>query len=221
MPLDVSDELVVATHQPDLFPHTGFWYKMGHADIFDLAVHDQFQVKGYQRRVTMRGHWASVRLLDPHRRPIVEMRVDPEAGGDLWDVIRGRYKGSRFWASRQLMVHGWLEKAFVNDQLWKVNTSLIKSVAEYLSMDAQLVPAEPQNLQGAARVAERVARLGGTVYLSGMGARAYMDDDDPEFVSRGIQIRWSGHQHTTGDSILTALFDDEAPLDTVMKELEP
>ena len=221
MSLDGSDEVVVATHQPDLFPHTGFWFKMAHTDIFDLAVHDQFQVKGYQRRVTMRGHWASVRLLDPHRRPIVEMKVDPDAGSDLWNVIRGRYEGSRFWASRQLMVHDWMEKAFVNDYLWEVNTSLIESVAEYLSMDARLVPSEPQTLQGAARVAERVARLGGNVYLSGTGARAYMEDDDPDFVSRGIKIRWSTHQHTTGDSILTALFDDANPRDTVMKEAEP
>lgn len=220
MSLDASDEVVVATHQPDLFPHTGFWYKMAHSNIFDLAVHDQFQVKGYQRRVTMRGHWASVRLLDPHRSPIVDMKVDPDAGSQLWDVIKGRYKGSRFWAERQLMVHEWLEKAFVRDRLWVVNTSLIQSVAEYLTMDARLVPAEPQTLEGAARVAERVAWHGGTVYLSGTGARAYMTDDDPEFASRGIQIRWSKHQHTTGDSILTSLFDDPSPRDTVMKEAE-
>ena len=45
----------MAGHQPDLFPYTGFWYKMAHTDIFDLAVHDQFQERGYQRRVNMAG----------------------------------------------------------------------------------------------------------------------------------------------------------------------
>jgi hypothetical protein len=215
------DEVVVASHQPDLLPHTGFWYKMAHADIFDLALHDQFQLRGYQRRVTMRGQWASVRLLQKRAYcPIVDLKVDPDAGSRLWDVIRGRYEGSRFWAPRQLMVHDWLEKAFVNDRLWMVNTSLIQSVADYLELDAVLAPDEPQELQGAARVAARVAQLGGGVYLSGTGARAYMDENDEAFLSRGITIRWSRHQHTTGDSILTALFDDEVPLDTVLKEAE-
>jgi hypothetical protein len=195
---------------------------MAHADIFDLAVHDQFQERGYQRRVMMRGKWASMPLSQMHRQgPIFDLKVSPEAGGHLWDVIRGRYGASRFWAARQLMVHDWLEKAFVDDRLWVVNTSLIESVAEYLSIDALLVPAAPQELRGAARVAERVARLGGNVCLSGTGGRAYMDEEDAEFLSRGIRIRWSQHQLTTGDSILTALFDDKAPLDTVMKEVEP
>jgi hypothetical protein len=221
MSLDGRDEVVVASHQPDLFPHTGFWYKMAHSNIFDLALHDQFQMKGYQRRVTMRGHWASVRLLQKKAYcPIIDLKVDAAAGSSLWDVIRGRYESSRFWSARQLTVHDWLEKAFVNDHLWMVNTSLIQSVAEYLSMDARLVPDEPQKLKGAARVAERVAQLGGNVYLSGTGARAYMDEDDAEFLSRDIRIRWSRHQHTTGDSILTALFDDKSPRDTVMKEVE-
>ena len=222
MSVDAKDEVVVAGHQPDLFPYTGFWFKMAHADIFDLSVHDQFQSRGYQRRVMMRGQWASVPLSQTHRQgPIVDLRVTPEAGGHLWDVIRGRYVSSRFWAARQEMVHEWLEKAFVDDRLWVVNTSLIASVAEYLSIDTPLVPAEPQELTGAARVAERVARLGGNVCLSGTGGRAYMDEEDAEFSSRGITIRWSRHALTTGDSILTALFDDEVPRDTVMKEVEP
>lgn len=221
MQVNGSEEVVVSGHQPDLFPYTGFWYKMAHADIFDLAVHDQFQERGYQRRVMMRGQWASVPLSQAHRQgPIVDLRVTPEAGSRLWDVIRGRYVGSRFWAARQAMVQDWLEKAFVDDRLWAVNTSLIGSVAEYLSIDTPLVPAEPQELTGAARVAERVARLGGTVCLSGTGGRAYMGEDDEAFASRGITIRWSRHALTTGDSILTAVFDDVSPRDTVMKEVE-
>lgn len=222
MSVDGKDDVVVAGHQPDLFPYTGFWYKMAHADLFDLAIHDQFQARGYQRRVTMRNQWASVPLAQAHRQgPIVDLRVTPEAGDHLWDVIRGRYVGSRFWAARHEVVHDWLQKAFVDDRLWVINASLIASVAKYLSIDTPVVPAEPQELTGAARVAERVARLGGTVCLAGTGGKAYMAEEDEEFSSRGIRIRWSRHALTTGDSILTALFDDETPLDTVLKEVHP
>lgn len=214
------NEVVVASHQPDLFPHTGFWYKLAKSDVFDLAIHDQFQLEGYQRRVKMRGHWASVRLHEKKTYcPITDLQVHEEAGDRLWNMIRGRYEGSKYWAARQLEVRGWVEKAFVFDHLWMVNTSLIQSTAEWLGLDSMLSPSvAPQELQGAARVAERVQRLGGSVYLSGSGARAYMDEQDPEFVGRGIRIEWSKHRHTTADSILTPIFDDLDPMETVMLE---
>lgn len=215
-------DLIVASHQPDLFPHTGFWYKFAKADVFDLAIHDQFQLEGYQRRVKMRGNWAAVRLLQKKTYcPITDLEVHPEAGERLWDMIRGRYEGSKFWRDRQDMVHGWLEKAFVYDQLWMVNTSLLQSTADWLGLDPMMVPAQPQELQGAERVAERVARLGGTVYLSGAGAAAYMDKEDAAFASRGIRIEWSKHRHTTSDSILTPIFDDLHPMERVMLETVP
>ena len=62
--------------------------------------------------------------------------------------------------------------AFINDHLWMVNTSLIHSVADYLDLGAVLVQDEPQELKGSARVAGRVAQLGGNVYLSGTGCRS-------------------------------------------------
>lgn len=212
-------DLIVASHQPDLFPHTGFWYKFAKADVFDLAIHDQFQLEGYQRRVKMRGHWAGVMLQEKKTYcPIVDLNVHPEAGDRLWNMIRGRYEGSKFWKDRKDLVQSWVEKAFIFDKLWMVNTSLLSSTADWLGLDPMMVPADPQELQGAERVAERVARLGGSVYLSGVGARAYMDDKDDAFEMRGIRIEWSKHRHTTADSILTPIFDEKHPMDVVMLE---
>ena len=51
--------MIVAIHQPDLLPYSGFWFKMATCDTFVLAVHDQVQKHGYQRRVRMRGTWVS------------------------------------------------------------------------------------------------------------------------------------------------------------------
>ena len=118
--------------------------------------HDQFQLRGYQRRVTMRGQWASMHLLKKKAYcPIVDLRVAPAAEHRLWNVIRSRYEGSRFWTPRHLRVREWLEKAFINDHLWMVNTSLIHSAADYLDLGALLVQDEPQELKGAARAHDR------------------------------------------------------------------
>lgn len=53
----------VTIHQPGLLTYSGFWYKMAVSDAFVVSRHDQFQKQGYQRRVRMRGTWASHRLV--------------------------------------------------------------------------------------------------------------------------------------------------------------
>ena len=53
----------VTIHQPDLLPYCGFWFKMATCDAFIVAVHDQFQKHGYQRRVKMRDAWCSHQLV--------------------------------------------------------------------------------------------------------------------------------------------------------------
>ena len=88
----------VAIHQPDLLPYSGFWYKMIHSDVFILAVHDQFQKHGYQRRVTMRGRWAS-HILEgkPALIPIEDVVVREGWQRHLTNVIRGRYSAARYF----------------------------------------------------------------------------------------------------------------------------
>jgi predicted metal-dependent phosphoesterase TrpH len=113
-----------------------------------------------------------------------------------------------------------MEMAFTFDKLWLVNTVLIEGIATYLGIERPMHLNGLQTEHGAERVAERVQNAGGTVYLSGPGAMAYMQENDPHFASKGIEVRWSKHQHTTGDSILTALFDDAEPLATVLKEVD-
>ena len=91
----------VTIHQPDLLPYSGFWYKMVNVDRFVLAVHDQFQKHGYQRRVTMRGTWCSHRLVGkPSLVPINEVSVADGWQQRLSDAVRGRYSGARHFDTR-------------------------------------------------------------------------------------------------------------------------
>lgn len=220
----MREELIVASHQPDLLPHTGFWYKMANCDVFDLAVHDQFQLHGYQRRVKMRGHWAMVKLWEKRTYcPITELVVHPDAEQQLWDQIRGRYQGSKLWKSREDMVRHWLAVAFKHELLFQVNHDLILSVKDFLGLDTEIkfAPWQDPDVKAGERVAQRVELLGGTAYLSGTGARAYMHADDLCWERRGIGVRWSEHVPETGDSILTPLFDHEDVLSVVTRERYP
>ena len=89
--------MILTAHQPDLLPYSGFWYKMAVADQFDLAVYDQFQTRGYQRRVRMRGMWASLPVQAASSgTPINEIRLANGALTDLISIIHCRYRYSLY-----------------------------------------------------------------------------------------------------------------------------
>ena len=163
----------MAIHQPDLLPYSGFWFKMARADTFVVAVHDQFQKHGYQRRVRMRETWVSHQLIGkPALCPISEVVVQPGWQGRLVDAIRGRYATARYWRERGPALCAGIE-ACSGESLVDVNVALIELVRPLLGITTPLVVTEPPVGQGVDRLIEVVTAVGGTSYLSGTGGRAY------------------------------------------------
>lgn len=209
--------MLLAAHQPDLLPWTGFWHKMWRAEVFDLAIYDQFQDRGYQRRVQMRGGWASVPLRGkPKLCPISEVRVAPEAVHVLCDLIAGRYRDAPFWRERGPEVLQLVHKAAEHERLWLFNLELILGVREMLQISTPVAIGRPLQNRGTDGLVELCRYYGAQTYLSGTGGKAYLD----ESVMKGwqIDVLWSKHQSWTGDSILTTLFDKEEPMAWVMAQ---
>jgi hypothetical protein len=207
---------MLAAHQPDLFPYTGFWHKMAQATVFDIAAWDQFQRKGYQRRVMMGGTWASVRVdgatLDGR---IVDVALAADAAGELKHTIIGRYRGSRFWKQRNGVVLDALEAATQHRKLWLFNFELILSVKSYLGIGTPVALAGPLTKTGTDGLVELCERYNSTVYLSGAGGRDYMDE---AVMNRaGIGVAWSRHNPWTSDSILTTVFEQSDPMNWVRR----
>jgi WbqC-like protein family len=216
--------VVIAAHQPDLLPYSGFWYKMAKADIFDVKIWDQFVDRGYQRRVQMREKWVSLPLVRSSTTdPIVTRRLKPEAAGFLADEIANRYvKGRRkppFWDAYGPRICDEI-LSIRTDQLWDFNLQLIVLVRDILGIETPLALSRPvaPGLRGSAGLISVLDsfRMPKT-YLSGTGARAYMGDCR-EFVEADIPVVWSRHQPVTGDSILSVIFDYEDPLAVVLAE---
>jgi len=218
----------VTIHQPDLLPYSGFWFKMATTDRFVIAVHDQFQKHGYQRRVTMRDAWCSHQLVGkPSLIPINEVRVAPGWQDRLADVIRGRYTGSRHFASRGRELLEGIAAIEVDERgdgarLDEVNVALIHVVRRMLGLETELVFTDPPAGRGIDRLIEQVTLVGGTSYLSGQGGAAYLGEHAEEhFAEHGIRLEWSDHLASTGDSIVSVLMDDDDPMASVMRRQPP
>lgn len=210
--------MIVAVHQPDLLPYSGFWFKMATSDAFVLAVHDQFQKHGYQRRVAMRGSWCSHRLVGkPALVPITAVAVAEGWQEHLAGVIVGRYAGSRHFPTRGRDLVDRV-RAATGTTLVEVNVALIEIVRDLLGITTPLVVTDPPVRAGLERLVEQVSSVGGDIYLSGTGGAAYLGEDAAQrFAQAGIELRWSAHEMTTGDSIVTVLMDEDDPLEVVLR----
>ncbi|WP_148615349.1 WbqC family protein [Nocardioides rubriscoriae] len=218
---------VYAAHQPDLLPYSGFWHKMDKADLFDVKIWDQYNRKGYQRRVTMRGFWVTLPLVKGSDVvPIATRQLAPGATGHLADEIVKRYtsNGPRppYWDKYGPMICDEIV-SIRTDLLWELNFRLILLVRDILGIQTPLTFSRParSDLRGPAGIVSVMQAFPGPLeYLSGTGARAYMGDCH-DFTEAGIPVIWSRHRATTGDSILSVLFDHEDPMGVVRAEHEP
>jgi hypothetical protein len=210
--------MILTTHQADLLPYSGFWFKMAKADLFDLKIYDQFQARGYQRRVAMRGTWASVPVIgNPSRARICDVRIRPdEAATVLKDQIAGRYRGSRNWDTVGKVLMDMIDD-IRTEHLWQFNLSLILGVRELLGITTPISIALPPEGRGSVGLVSVLRRYNADAYLAGQGGRAYMGDC-AEFTEAGIEVLWSAHRPVTGDSIVTVLMDYDDPMSVVLAE---
>jgi hypothetical protein len=206
----------VAVHQPDLLPWSGFWFKMINCDRFVVAVHDQLQKHWVQRRVTMRGTWVTLPLVGkPRLVPITEVEVKDGWQQHLADSIRGRYVGARHWRTRGPDLLDRIT-AVEGDRLAAINLALIDVVRDLLDIRTEVVVPPPPTATGVDRVIEQCETAGATSYLSGAGARGYIDAAaEQRFRDRGIELVWSDHRKTTGDSVVTLLMDYDDPMEVI------
>jgi hypothetical protein len=207
---------VLAAHQPDLLPYTGFWYKLLHADMFDLAIWDQINWKGYTARVRMRGDWVSLPVVQrASAMRICDVRLHTDAIDSLFRTVRGRYQGAPFWRERSDWLLNLIDTSR-SEKLWQVNLSLILGIRDWLGITTPIclapAPTEPKT----SGIAELCTRYRTFDYLAGAGSREYLDE---QYLREcAIKTHWSAHEAWTGDSILTTLFYKEDPMAWVRRE---
>jgi hypothetical protein len=213
--------MIISSHQPDLLPYSGFFYKMAKADIFDLKLFDQFVQRGYQRRVKMRGDWVSIPIVEsPWKTPIYDIRIYPDKARELLHrMVVGRYCGAPYWKQRSDEVLGLID-SLNTDKLWHFNFDLILGMRDVLGIKTPLSVAVPSVGGKSAGLVSVLQRYPAPLtYLSGTGARVYMGDC-AEFTEAGITVEWSRHEPVTEDSVLSLLFDYPDPMEMVLRETQ-
>jgi hypothetical protein len=193
---------VLASHQPDFLPYSGFFYKMDKAEVFDLAIFDQYTRSGYQRRVTMGGKWVGLEVSHEYdRSPIWQVQYNRASAQKVMDAIYQNYHHLPYYHRYVGEIMHIL--AAGEGILFKLNVELIHTIAAMLGIQVILGVATPLHKPKGHGILELMEHYDMNAYLSGTGAKEYIGD---EFEKANKQIIWSKHQPETGDSILELLF---------------
>lgn len=224
----------VAAHQPNYMPWQGYFNKLANCDVFVLLDNVQLERRGLTHRTRILGHrqgdapWISQSL---KKRAIHEQNILDTQFADLhWvrkhlNTLKTVYGKARHFKE----MYPALESAMlVNEvRLADYNTRLIATVAGLLGIRTPMVRASTLCEGTACNASERLAALtrmvGGDVYLSGQGAKAYNDDN--VFRRHGVKLEYlqfrpapyaqgAAAQFVPNLSVMDALFH-LGPKDTV------
>ena len=186
--------MVVGIHQPDYIPYLGLFYKMSQSDFWVFLDDVQFSSDNFH-------HWNRVKTANGE----VRLKIPVEQHfGDLISAVRTR--DELRWKEKHLKT---LELSYAKAPFFKECYPKLKELilSTYPNLAEQNITINsfiaeqfgilPRNVRGSslsldsakdARVIDICKAVGGDVYLSGNGARAYQVDE--HFTSQGLELRY-------------------------------
>lgn len=193
---------VAVIHQPDFLPYLGFFHRLLHADIFVILDHVQFvsSSRGWTHRdkiKTSRGaQWLTVAVEKcPRDTPINEVRLSKQVN---WrqanlNLLMENYRRAPHFD--EIFTHVETLYASAQERLVDFNLRSIELLMELLGIDIKTVLSSDLSPVGRKNelLLNLLGKIGATTYLSGVGAKDYLD---PELFSRsGIEVIWQQFQH--------------------------
>lgn len=182
------------------FPWVGLLEQVRLADCFVHYDDVQF-ARGFYNRVqvkTVNGiRWLTVPLRDRHRGQTIEqVQVDDQAN---WrqrhhDILRQAYLKAPFRDDMLALVEAVFASA--GPTLGQVARQSVRALAEYFGLSKEKTFENSREIgvpgSGSKRLLEIVLRLNGDTYITGHGARNYLDHE--LFERAGVSVKYMNYQ---------------------------
>ena len=195
--------MIVAIHQPNYIPWLGFFDKILTADVFVFLDHVQFSRGSVENRNRIKTTNGAKWLTQPvHRKdatfpPMNEVELADSTWKNLHlKTISQYYTRANAYAN---FFHR-IQQAYLSTDtknLVDFNIDLIQHIASWLGLTSTFVRASSLEVNGSstALLTNICQVLGADIYLSGIGAKQYLDERVFEEV--GINVIYSNFQHPT------------------------
>jgi len=222
---------LIAIHQPNFAPWPGFWVKYLRSDRFVILDSAQMSWGGVINRVKMdltgSNKWLTVATLRKYNSKINEVVIaNKNYKNILFQKMRESYGNHEYFD----LIHSIIPSHEVF--LFDLNMKIFENIIEILSLpEKEIILFSKLNVKGHKNelLVNVMKEIGETKYLSGDGAKAYLDEKI--FQTNNIEVRFLNYTPTeylneqiqvkTGLSILDLIikFGPNKTKDYLMKEL--
>jgi hypothetical protein len=193
----MTDERLVAIHQPNFLPWLGWFDKLARADVFVLLDSVQFPKKAgtwiNRTQLVVNGDltWATIPVVRSYRGvlPINEMRIDDSRPWrrKLLRTIEQNYRKARYFDEMMPVVSEVIQTS--TDAIADYNEVGLRRLADVLGLDwSRFVRSSGLAATGTSTdlLVALTTEVGGTAYLVGGGAGGYQEDD--KFAQAGLRV---------------------------------
>jgi hypothetical protein len=188
---------IIAVHQPNYIPWPGFFYKILKSDVFVLLDTVQFSRRSFTHRNRVKGSgcniiWLTVPVYKKGRfyQKINEVKINETVNWQKKHLgtLQMNYANAPFFhyyssALQEIYGQNW-------ERLVDLNLELLTFVMDELKIKKKLILASNLAIKGERTelLVSLVKELGGDTYLSGSGARNYIDEE--LFKKEKIRLRY-------------------------------
>jgi len=194
--------LIVACHQPNYLPWLGYFHKMAECDVFVILDDVQFPSRTYTTRATVRDKRGVVRLTLPvhgaqRRQLIKDVRLyEPERTlKKHLKTIERCYSKAPYCSRYMPLIESIL--GVIPDRLLDLNMAFLELVRGTFGISTPLVLSSSLEVGAGVYKTERLIRIcqeiGARVFLSGQGARAYLDEK--LFEAAKVALKYQCFEH--------------------------
>ncbi|HIE29513.1 TPA: hypothetical protein EYP66_19765 [Candidatus Poribacteria bacterium] len=210
--------MILSVHQPQYLPWLGYFHKIDQSDLFVFLDNVQYKKREFQNRNKIKTAdgwmWLTVPVLTKghFQQCINQTLID---NSHPWQTkhfksIQKCYSKAPFFFD----YYDAFEKVYAQkwERLDLLNMHIVKFLMDFLEIKTPcfLESELDVNARGTERIIEICKRLKATVYLSGAGGKAYMNEE--RFEEEGIKLRYQNFTHP----VYSQLYGDFQPYMSVI-----
>lgn len=188
--------MIVAIHQPNYIPWSGYFYKILKSDVFIFLDDAQYTKNSFINRNRIKTPTGEAWLTVPVKASLTDKINEVVYADAQWKKkhiksLEQNYKKAPFFEHYASDLWEIINQE--NDHLYILNIALISYIAEQLSASCRFMLASefPSEEKSDLRLIELVQRNKGTHYLSGRGGANYQDENN--FTAQGITLAYTDY----------------------------
>jgi hypothetical protein len=223
--LSQKKEVTVASHQPNYIPWLGYFYKISRADLFVFVDMVIYPGRSYINRNYIKSasgpNWLTIPVITKGHTGQLIRQVETDNLQGWTDSHLKTLNLNYRRATHFDEVYALLEPLYSRvdgerSSLSEFNISLIRAIAAYLGIHPEWLLASDLNVSGAKTdlVVEVCSAAGGTTYLAGQGAKAYLEEE--KLRDAGLALHYSAFELSTYPQLFGEFVPNLSIIDVLM-----